>query len=94
MDEEMAIALNATTGEALFSSLLITSIIAKLVQKGVLSRSEVQEMVDDVLLSLERFRATVAGGPGAIDHARSRLEALLAYYSPTQTSPPSDEPSA
>lgn len=58
--------------------------------KGVLDRQEAIELIDTTLLVLERPRRDDTGPEAAvIDHARSRLEALLQQIqaSPDQMQP-------
>lgn len=82
MDEErLAKTLDAATGEAVFAAFGQSALWILLVKKGVISHSEAAAVIDHTLLLLERARGQHQGpdsGPGAIDHARSRLEGLLA----------------
>ena len=81
MDKKTNQALDAATGEALQCSILLSAVLTKLVQKGILETQEVADLADVALLVLEKHRADVQGGPGAIDHARSRLEATISMFS-------------
>ena len=77
--------LNEALGESIYATTLAPMILGKLVKKGVLSVDEVVAMLDGALLVLERHALAANGPPTAAqDYARSRLEALLAYYSTMQ----------
>jgi hypothetical protein len=79
----------AALGEAMAASLIQTAILVRLVMKGMLDRREALELIDTALLVLESHRQDNMGpGPEAIDHARSRLEALLCQI---QAIPPTAE---
>lgn len=68
----------AALGEAMAGSLVQAAVLVRLVMKGVLDRQEAIELIDTALLVLERHRQDDTGpGAAVIDHARSRLEALL-----------------
>ncbi|HEY6430986.1 MAG TPA: hypothetical protein VIZ17_03320 [Acetobacteraceae bacterium] len=68
----------AALGEAMAGSLVQAAVLVRLVMKGVLDRQEAIELIDTTLLVLERHRQDDTGpGAAVIDHARSRLEALL-----------------
>jgi len=70
--------LDTATGEAMYAAFSQAALWALLVRKGIISKNEAKDTIDHILLILEKAReARLGGGPGAIDHARSRLEALL-----------------
>jgi hypothetical protein len=71
-------------GEALATSLLMPALLLKLTQRGILPIEDVVHILDTALLVLETHRQAPGGSPSteAIDHARARLEAMLAHYSP------------
>jgi hypothetical protein len=81
MDRNVSTAL----GEAMTSSFLQAAILVRLVAKGVLTKEEAIFLVDTTLLSLERRRIDLdEGGIAAVDHARSRLESLIAQLQSIQ----------
>jgi hypothetical protein len=67
-------------GEAMTGALLVTNLMAMLREKGILSRDEIEMMLDHLLLVLERNRELAPGCTAATDHARLRLEDIRLFY--------------
>jgi hypothetical protein len=64
-------------GEALFASTLATVMLTYQVATGLISHDEVSALLDGATLMLERHRGSIPDNTGAVDHARSRLSALM-----------------
>lgn len=81
-DKELIPLLDKTTGLALTAWMLAETAF----MLATASRPEVnaREIIDRLLLTLERNQATVSGGPGAVIHARQLLESLLAKLPATR----------
>lgn len=77
---------DAALGEAITGSFLLAALIATLHAKGLLNAKEIGFIADTTLFMLEKSRADFSN-PAPIDHARSRVGALLAHYSGVQSNP-------
>ena len=82
-EEEIARLHNTALGEALYASTLAQS--AFVIAVKALSPEQVVTMIDGMLLVLEKGQSKVGGGPGAVEHARARLEGLLSIYARRQS---------
>jgi hypothetical protein len=70
-------------GEALGTSLLVGALLKRLVQKNLLSNDEVINLIDHMLLQLEKLQGAAGAPARAIARARKMLEAsLLPFSSP------------
>jgi hypothetical protein len=68
-------------GEALGASLLVGALLKRLVQKNLLSNNEVIELIDHVLLRLEKLQGAAGAPAKAIARARKMLEVSLSTFS-------------
>jgi hypothetical protein len=80
-DKAIRRALESANGEAMYASLVLTTLIEVLIQNGALSREQVVHVADSAALILEKHRATIPNAAGTVDHARTRLEQLLKSHS-------------
>jgi hypothetical protein len=70
---------NAAIGEGLFTAAVLGPLMILLVRRGVISKTETTNLIDAALLGLEeRHHPAATVDQAAIDHARGRLESLLA----------------
>lgn len=71
---------HSVAGEALFASLMMSTLMVRLVDNGILTQGEAIRMVDTAMLVLETHRSDGLPGTPAVeanDRARDRLESLL-----------------
>ena len=84
-DDDLADALNdlaerisTVYGDALFTGVIVGPLILMLIKNGALTTSEVLELVDTALLSMERISRPVGSeSKRHVEQARLRLESLL-----------------
>jgi hypothetical protein len=78
--------LDTATGEALYATCSQEMLWALLIKSGIISKEQAREALDHALYVLEKARETrPGGGPGAIDHARSRLSGMIQKLSDAKT---------
>jgi hypothetical protein len=81
---------NSALGEATFAGTLIGPLLVLLVRQGLIEGSTMRNLIDGALLVLERRHHPLnEADRAAIDHARSRLEFQLQYYSASPPTAPS-----
>ncbi|TPG53251.1 hypothetical protein EAH89_17180 [Roseomonas nepalensis] len=77
-NDELRQRLDVALGESLLASVLLSGLITSLTKKGVLTVEEQKDLLDGLLIVLERTRGSAQPiDRPAIDHARVRVEGLL-----------------
>jgi hypothetical protein len=69
------------TSSALIGHVVVTNLVAKLVQRGILKLEDAVEIFDDGLLMLESYQKLFPENDAAFAEARAELDSYVELYS-------------